>query len=127
MTAPDVTKIPDHLRAVTFHEREFWVLEPSDTQILALTRLANLKPSAEMSLERMMGTLNRMPALIETLCERDSDKEWFEDAYATKAVEVHQLPDFCVEVLRAWFGDPEPPNRATKRAAAKKTGVRRVR
>ncbi len=128
MTTPDTEQpeIPDNVKVITFKGHEFWVLEPDESQIFAISRLTQLRTSAEgMSLPRMLAAVNRVPNLAEALCARDEDKDWLEDAYLSKQVAIHDIPEFCAEVMTAWWSGQ---NRETRRAAAKKTaGARRAR
>lgn len=123
-------EVPEDVRVITWKGRTFWVLEPDEGQILAVTRMANLQPSKDMTLERMLGWLNRAPRLVISLCARASDEDWFEDAFVDRTVKVEELPDFMAEVVKAWWLPEAEDNRTAKRApakkAAKKAGARRV-
>lgn len=127
-TSTEAPEVPDNVKVVRWKGRDFWTLEPGEGQVLAITRMANLQLPKDITLERMISWLNRAPRLAESLCARDEDKDWLEDAYLDKVVEVHEIPDFLAEIVMAWWGSPNREQRraATTKKAAVKKAARRV-
>jgi len=114
-------------KPVSFKGRNIETVEPTEEQFLAMVRLTKLPPSDGMSGHRMIATMNRVPELVKALCASEVDAEWIEDGLIDSTVHVADLPEFCSQVMLAWWADDtEPTNRATKRAA-KKAGARLTR
>lgn len=109
------------VKDVTWLERTMPTYEPSEEQFTAILRLSRLPNSDEVSLKRILGTLNRVPELCRLLLADEDDQEWLEDSIAFSRVKLDQLPDFLVGVITAWWGET---NQATRRKATKRTTAR---
>jgi hypothetical protein len=110
-----------NVRKITWRDREWRVSEPSPEQIAVIYRMSRLRPAAETSMPRQLATLNRVPTLLEALIVDEADWDDIEDDLAAKRVTVGELIEPITEAIRVWAA---PANRATKRAAAKKTTAR---
>lgn len=127
MTQADETQAKKYerpVKEVTWLERTMPVYEPSEEQFTAILRLSRLPNSDEVSLKRMLGTLNRVPELCRMLLADEDDQEWLEDSIAFSRIKLDQLPDLLVSVITVWWGEQ---NRSTRRRAAKKTSARLAR
>jgi len=125
--APTVKAGP--AKDVTFKGRVIPTVEPSEEQFLAMVRLSKLpRDAAGVSGHRMVATLNRVPDLVRALCASEVDEEWFEDGLVNGEVKIEDLPEFCANVMTAWWAPEDGgDNRATKRAAARKRAPAKAR
>ena len=121
MTQADQPAAPER-KPITWKGRTLHASLPTPEQITVIYRMSKLRPSADVSTARQLATLNRAPSLLAAVI---LEEEWdeIEDAMISGEVKIEELPDAFGEVIVAWFGEG---NRATKRAAAKKTTARRA-
>jgi len=120
-------------RPVEFEGKVFETVRPTKDQMAVLIRMGfwrrnygdTIDVEDKPQTQRQLAAVNRMFTLIASLFAVQADWDWIEDGMAAGWVDSEKVLEMLARILRAWNTDEEPTNRASKRAAAKKT-TRRV-
>lgn len=119
MTEQEATTVPE--REITFLDRQIWVKMPSPEQILVwqrtAKRLQNFGTEA-VNGQQVLQALERLRMIIDSVILNQVDKDWLDDEMLAGNVDMNQATDVIPRTVEAFAEDD---NRASRRAAARKT------
>lgn len=110
-------------REIEYRGRMIWVQMPAPEQILVWQRtLRRLQETDDQSWtgQAVMAALERLRMIIDSVILNQADKDWLDDEMLARRIQMKDTAELVNQALAA-FAEPEPDNRAGRRAAAKKT------
>lgn len=113
---------------VTFLGREIYCRMPTPEQLLVwqrtVRRLSDAPMDASWTGSEVMGALERLRKIIDSLMVNRVDIDWLDDQFLDGTATFRNLAPFITEVTTAFA--EVAGNRETRRAATKKTPAMRV-
>jgi hypothetical protein len=119
MTEQQDTQVPE--REIEFQGRAIWVKMPGPEQLLVWQRTVTRLQSADVTGwngDQVMSAMERARKIIDSVILNQVDKDWLDDQMLDGAVRLQEASGLITQTVEAFAEDD---NRASRRAAAKKT------